>query len=120
MKEKRKYVRFLVVTNVKYSLGEDPAKEKDCLSRDLSVKGVKLLVRKKIPVGKKIKLSFYLPPDPEPGPDRGVPRRGPAGRAGRLSPARAVERGEPAVASSRPYPDRSRGRAAAERRRTSS
>jgi c-di-GMP-binding flagellar brake protein YcgR len=66
MKERRKYLRFPIVTNVKYKLLEEGDTEKNCLSKDLSNKGAKLLVRKKIAVGKKIKLSFYLPPDPEP------------------------------------------------------
>ncbi len=66
MKERRKYLRFPIVTNVVYRLPEEPNAEKSCTSKDLSDKGINISVRKKIAVGKKIKLSFYLPPDPEP------------------------------------------------------
>ena len=66
MKERRKYIRFPIITNVRYKLAKSPDIEKNCLSKNFSDKGMNILVRKKIAVGKKIKLSFYLPPDPEP------------------------------------------------------
>ena len=66
MKERRKYVRFPIITNVKYSLATAPNKENSCLSKDFSGAGINILVRKKIAIGKMINLSFYLPPDPKP------------------------------------------------------
>ena len=66
MRERRKYVRFPLVANVKYSHLNKPEEEKECLSIDLSAVGIKLCLKKALPIGERLKVSFTLPVDSTP------------------------------------------------------
>ena len=61
MKERRKYVRFPIITNAKYKLLPTPEVECRCKSRNVGGDGINIYTKEKLPVGKKIKLLFSLP-----------------------------------------------------------
>ena len=61
MKERRKYVRFPIVTKVKYNLCGKLSTQDSCLSKNFSGHGINICTKKELPIGKKINLSFSLP-----------------------------------------------------------
>jgi len=65
MKERRKYVRFPIVTSVKYKLCTKPEVESSCKSKNFGGDGMCIFTEKELPVGKKVELSFSLPDDPK-------------------------------------------------------
>ncbi|UCG35557.1 MAG: PilZ domain-containing protein [Candidatus Omnitrophota bacterium] len=66
MRERRKYVRFPLITNVTYKKTEEPASECGCVSRNISGEGINLYIDKRLKPGEKMELSFILPLDPIP------------------------------------------------------
>ncbi len=63
MKERRKYVRFPLVTSITYTLA---GKKDCCLSRNISGEGINLYLEEEMKVGDKLTLKFALPLDAEP------------------------------------------------------
>ena len=66
MKERRRYVRFPLVTSITYILADKPDKKDCCLSRNISGEGINLYLEENVEVGDKLTLKFSLPLDAEP------------------------------------------------------
>ena len=60
MKERRKYVRFPIITKVKYNLCGKPSTKDCCMSKNFSAGGINICTKQELPIGKKISLSFYF------------------------------------------------------------
>ena len=66
MRERRKYVRFPLVTSVTYILASNPDKKDCCLSRNISGEGINLYLEENVNIGDKLNIKFALPLDAEP------------------------------------------------------
>ena len=62
MKERRKYVRFPLVTSITYTIA---GKKDCCLSRNISGEGINLYLEEEMKIGDKVTLKFSLPLDAE-------------------------------------------------------
>ena len=64
MRERTKYIRFPLITNVTYKKTAEADAECACVSRNISGDGMNLYLDKKLKTGEKVEMSFVLPLDP--------------------------------------------------------
>ncbi len=61
MKEKRRFIRFILALKVDYTTQKEPKILKTGLTKDVSAGGIQLLTKEKLEKGKKIGFKIFIP-----------------------------------------------------------
>lgn len=61
MREKRRFIRFVITLKVNYYIQREPKVEKTGITRDVSVGGMQLLTEEKLETGSRVELRLIIP-----------------------------------------------------------